>query len=89
MWRPPFLFKIRPMALGAGVAAVTALMALRVKRAPVPAGTIPRTRRQIAAAAATRGLRVPAACAQGVAANLALLAEHAERLRAEPPLGPS
>ncbi|KQM19711.1 hypothetical protein ASE49_05785 [Novosphingobium sp. Leaf2] len=77
------------MALGAGVAVVTGFVALRGNRALAPGGVIPRTRRQIAAAAAARGMRVPVACAQGVAANLALLAEHAERLRTDAPPGPS
>ena len=47
-----------------------------------PAGSIPRTGDEIAAAAEARGLTIPPACEPGVAANLALLAEHAARLRA-------
>jgi hypothetical protein len=42
---------------------------------------IPRTPEQIIAAAQARGLQIPPACADGVAANLALLAGHAERMR--------
>ncbi|MDE8651307.1 bile acid:sodium symporter family protein [Novosphingobium album (ex Liu et al. 2023)] len=55
--------------------------------AAAPAGpdaAIPRTPAAIAAAAAVQGLAVPDACAPGVAANLDLLARHAERLRAAP-----
>jgi len=50
---------------------------------PEPA-PIPRTQAQIAEAAQARGLTIPAPCAEGVAANLALLAVHAERLRTPP-----
>ena len=41
------------------------------------AGHIPRTESEIAAAAATLDLVVPAACMPGVMANLAVLADHA------------
>jgi len=44
-------------------------------------GTIPRAPEEIAAAASVRGLTIPPECAEGVSANLALLAEHAARLR--------
>ncbi|VWX46670.1 AtzG-like protein [Novosphingobium sp. 9U] len=45
-------------------------------------GAVPRTPEEIAAAAQARGLPIPPACEAGVSANLALLAEHAARLRA-------
>lgn len=45
---------------------------------------IPSTPDEIAAQAAERGLSIPVACADGVAANLALLSRHARRLRAVP-----
>jgi sodium/bile acid cotransporter 7 len=48
---------------------------------------IPRTPEEIAAAAARNGLSVPAPCLEGVAANLELLARHAERLRGAPGAG--
>lgn len=50
---------------------------------PEPA-PIPRTLAQIAEAAQARGLTIPEACAEGVAASLALLSVHAERLRTPP-----
>jgi solute carrier family 10 (sodium/bile acid cotransporter), member 7 len=43
--------------------------------------TVPQTREEIAEVARAQGLTIPDACAEGVAANLALLARHAERLR--------
>jgi sodium/bile acid cotransporter 7 len=48
---------------------------------------IPRAPEEIAAVAAGRGLWIPAPCMQGVAANLELLARHAERLRGAPDAG--
>ena len=42
---------------------------------------LPMTPDEIVALAAARDLRIPAACMPGVAANLALLATHAARLR--------
>ncbi|KHK93304.1 bile acid:sodium symporter family protein [Novosphingobium malaysiense] len=42
---------------------------------------IPQTPDEIAAAAQAIGLRIPEPCAPGVAANLALLSSHAERMR--------
>ncbi|WP_067735691.1 hypothetical protein [Novosphingobium naphthalenivorans] len=42
---------------------------------------VPQTPEEIDAAAAAAGIVIPEACAPGVAANLALLASHAERMR--------
>lgn len=44
---------------------------------------VPQTPEAITAASAARGVPVPAACADGVAANLALLARHARTMRGE------
>lgn len=46
-----------------------------------PSARIPRSTAEIVAAAAARGLTIPPECLDGVAANLALLARHAETLR--------
>ncbi|MEJ2407925.1 MAG: hypothetical protein P8Y58_02725 [Novosphingobium sp.] len=50
-----------------------------------PAGAepvqVPQTPEEIAAAAVEAGIVIPEACAPGVAANLALLASHAARMR--------
>lgn len=46
-----------------------------------PSDRIPRSTAEIVAAAAARGLVIPPECLDGVAANLALLARHAETLR--------
>ncbi|SFF86486.1 solute carrier family 10 (sodium/bile acid cotransporter), member 7 [Novosphingobium sp. CF614] len=45
---------------------------------------VPRGDEEIAAASTRAGIAIPEACAPGVAANLALLADHAERLREGP-----
>lgn len=44
-------------------------------------GTIPQGEAEIGAAAAAGGLTIPAECAPGVEANMALLEKHAERMR--------
>jgi sodium/bile acid cotransporter 7 len=49
------------------------------------ADAVPRTSDAITAAAQARGLQIPAEAAPGVAANLSLLGEHADRLRGDPP----
>lgn len=45
---------------------------------------VPLSAAEIAAAAAARGLVIPPACAEGVAANLALLGRHARTMRQTP-----
>jgi len=50
-------------------------------QAPV---AIPQSADEIAVVATALGLVIPADCAPGVAANLALLARHARNLRGEP-----
>lgn len=50
--------------------------------APEPRAQVPRSVDEIASAAARAGIVIPEACLPGVAANLALLAGHLERLRA-------
>ena len=55
--------------------------------APAPTSNVPQTPEQIAQAAQARGIVIPAACAEGVAANLSLLSGHATRLRDAPPPG--
>jgi len=65
---------------------VCAWLAARYARDPIaePAAAragVPVGEAQIAAVAKDRGLTIPAECEQGVAANLALLADHAGRLR--------
>jgi sodium/bile acid cotransporter 7 len=63
-------------------APVTAPVVAPAAAATVAApGTIPRAPEEIAAAASVRGLTISPECAEGVSANLALLAEHAARLR--------
>ncbi len=42
---------------------------------------LPCTHEEIAEAAHARGLELPAACMGGVAANLALLSRHADRIK--------
>ncbi|MCJ2179037.1 hypothetical protein [Novosphingobium album (ex Hu et al. 2023)] len=50
--------------------------------APAPAvAQVPQAPEEIAEAAVAAGIVIPEACAPGVAANLALLASHAERMR--------
>ena len=46
----------------------------------MPSDRIPRSTAEIVAAAAARGLMIPPECLEGVAANLALLARHAQVL---------
>ncbi|MFC0687330.1 AtzG-like protein [Novosphingobium clariflavum] len=46
----------------------------------MPSDRIPRSTAEIVAAAAARGLTIPPECLEGVAANLALLARHAQVL---------
>jgi len=55
--------------------------------APPPASNVPQTPEQIAQAAQARGITIPAACSEGVTANLSLLSSHATRLRDAPPPG--
>ena len=71
---------------------VCAWLAARYARAAeetpsAPTGDVPQTPEQIAQAARARGITIPAACTEGVAANLSLLSSHAKRLRdAAPPV---
>jgi sodium/bile acid cotransporter 7 len=52
-----------------------------------PSGDVPQTPEQIAKAARARGIEIPPASAEGVAANLSLLSGHATRMRGDPPPG--
>lgn len=88
MGQPSFISRIQPFGLCLIAVAAVALPLLtrraRLVQPPLQVSAIPRTPEQIAAAAQARGLQIPPACADGVAANLALLAGHAERMRGNP-----
>lgn len=79
-----FISKTGPLLLCLGLAAAAARLWRGQKRA-MPRSTVPSGPEAIAAAARARGLTIPPACEPGVAANLALLASHAERLRGTDP----
>lgn len=55
--------------------------------APAQVAGVPQTPEQITEAARARGIAIPPASAEGVAANLSLLSEHVGRMRATPPAG--
>lgn len=88
MRRSSFISRVHPfrLCLIAATAVALPLLARRkgAKRKQALGSAVPRTPEQIAAAAQARGLRIPPACADGVTANLALLAGHAERMRGNP-----
>ncbi|WP_157190031.1 AtzG-like protein [Novosphingobium sp. Rr 2-17] len=52
--------------------------------APPLSAAVPLTPEEVAAASTARGLPIPSACQEGVAANLALLARHAATMRGRP-----
>lgn len=92
MGRSSFISRLHPVRLCLIAAAAVALPLLvsrfrREARIAARAGDVPRTPEQIAGAAQARGLQIPSACRDGVAANLALLAGHAERMRGVPTAG--
>jgi sodium/bile acid cotransporter 7 len=58
---------------------------IETKTEASPPVRVPQTDQEIAMAAAAVGIDILEPCAPGVAANLALLATHAERLRGERP----
>jgi sodium/bile acid cotransporter 7 len=93
MRQASIILKINPVRvclLAAAAVALPLLVRLAARQRRGASGTaIPRTPEQIAAAARTRGLQIPEACMKGVAANLALLAAHADRMRGDPAQGPS
>lgn len=60
---------------------IAAGFASRGGKAAAQAVRVPQTPEEIAAAADAAGIVIPEDCAPGVAANLALLASHAERMR--------
>ena len=84
MRRSSFISRIRPFGLCLVAVAAMALPLLSRRARVAQVSAIPRTPEQIAAAAQARGSQIPPACADGVAANLALLAGHAERMRGNP-----
>ncbi|MCT2398987.1 bile acid:sodium symporter family protein [Novosphingobium mangrovi (ex Huang et al. 2023)] len=79
---PLMIFHQLQLFVCAWLAARFAREAEEAAEAPSSAG-VPQTEEEIARAAAAVGIDILAPCAPGVAANLALLASHAERLRGD------
>lgn len=82
---PPSIDRVLSWLAGSAVIATFLLGWRYARRAQVPPTAVPRTRAEIASAAAQRGFAVPDACLTGVIETLAVLDDHAARLLGDSP----
>jgi sodium/bile acid cotransporter 7 len=82
---PPSIDRVLSWLAGSAVIAAVVLGWRYARRAQVPPTAVPRTRAEIASAAAQRGFAVPDACLPGVIETLAVLDDHAARLLGDAP----
>jgi hypothetical protein len=82
---PPSIDRVLSWLAGSTVIAAVVLGWRYARHTQVPPTAVPRTRAEIASAAAQRGFAVPEACLPGVIETLAVLDDHAARLLGDAP----